>query len=139
VQTNPDGSFEFSLRQAYVPDNVGPAVLRTIGETTCTDYGQAPMLESVILDLIAALASNSIIDNHLSAASSVAAKLLKMAAQQSGANPSAYPVIYTAQSVMAFDEASFDLELKDDPNKEESSTVSLNYAFDDTLKSRMLK
>jgi hypothetical protein len=129
VQTNPDGSYEFSLRQVYVPDNVGPAVLRTIGGTTGTDYGPAPMLESVIPDLAAALASNAIIDNHLSAASSVAAKLLKMAAQQSQANPGAE----TARSVMALVEANFDLELKDDPNEEESSTASLNYAFDELL------
>jgi hypothetical protein len=129
VQTNPDGSFEFSLRNRYLPDNVGPAVLRTIGGTTGTDYGPAPMLESVIPDLAAALASNAIIDNHLSAASSVAAKLLKMAAQQSQANPGAE----TARSVMALVEANFDLELKDDPNEEESSTASLNYAFDELL------
>jgi hypothetical protein len=129
VTTNPNGSYKFLLNQTFVPDNVGPAMLRTIGGTTGTDFGPAPMLESVIPDLAAAIASSSIIDNHLSAASSVAARLFKMAAQTTGANPG----VDSARSLMALVESKLDLELKDDPNKEGSSTASLNNAFDELL------
>jgi hypothetical protein len=128
VRTYSDGSYVFILTKADIPANAGPGIFRTIGGTAGPDNGPAPMLESVVPDL-AVVSSTTGVVNHLSAASSVAAELVKMAAQQTGLGPD----VAMVRSLIGRVESELEVKLGDDPNTEGSSTASLNQAFDDLL------
>jgi len=129
VLTNPDGSYEFLLPLDDIPENIGSAIVRTVGGTMGPNNSPAPILESVVPDLSAAFSEEAQLGSHLSAASSVAAGLLKLDAQQSGARPS----VAIARALIERVESQLQVNLDDDPNDEDSSTASLNTTFDELL------
>jgi hypothetical protein len=129
VLTNPDGSYEFLLPLDDIPENIGSAIVRTVGGTMGPNNSPAPMLESVVPDLSAALAEDAQLGSHLSAASSVAAGLLKLDAQQTATKPSAS----TARALIERVESQLGVSLDEDPNDAGTSIASLNTTFDELL------
>ena len=126
VKTNADGSFVFNISVDDVPDGSGLAILRTIGGQTGPDNGRAPMLESVITDLGDVVNRGLKLVSHMSTASSVAARLVKLKIVETGSVPD----VATTNELLRRVEQQLDVDLDEDPGSPTSSTAALNEEVD---------
>jgi hypothetical protein len=126
VKTNADGSFVFNVSADDVPDGPVLAILRTIGGQTGPDNGNAPMLESVITDLSGVVSRGSKLVSHMSTASSVAARLVKLKIVETGSVPDTA----TTNELLKRVEQQLDVDLDEDPGSATSSTAALNEEVD---------
>jgi hypothetical protein len=126
VKTNADGSFVFNISANDVPGGPVLAILRTIGGQTGPDNGNAPMLESVITDLSGVVSQGSKLVSHMSTASSVAARLVKLKIVETGSVPDTA----TTNELLKRVEQQLDVDLDEDPSAATSSIAALNELVD---------
>ncbi|MFV2081430.1 MAG: hypothetical protein ACC669_06155, partial [bacterium] len=124
VITDSTGNYTFQVDGRTLMGIISPLILRSSGGTM---YGAAaPSLEGIIADPVPLTFNQAALSCNLSAASSVAAGLLRDLAQSMGFAPS----LVNAQDIIALVESELLVNLADDPSDSSTDLAMFNESID---------